>query len=1451
MKKFLFLFSLILVCSLSINLNAQEISYTNLRDGNGISLNMSVETYKINSLNYRGEEMHEIEISGIFIPNDEGMPNLPRISRFVAIPQGAKANISIVSMVTETVANVNVAPALRIQAIPEEPSMDYKKNTKAYSKNAFYPENPFEISEVTSLRGVDAVIVGITPFQYNPVTKELIVIRNIELNVEFIGGTRDYSDNKYRSPWFDPILKNALLNYDALEDVKYSGKSARDGEGCEYLIVIPNRADFMPYAEQIKDFRTKQGIYTRIMRLDEMGVSTNTQFKTYIHNAYNTWDIPPVAVLLMGDHNTNMAIGIPAETISHAYSGSCITDNQYADVSGDKLPEMVFGRMAAETEAQMAVLVSKFLEYELSPCMEASYYQNPITALGWQTERWFQICSEVVGGYWRSQGKTPVRVNAIYSGTPGSVWSSNQNTNQVVSYFGPSGLGYLPQAPTELGGWSGGQPSQIVNAINNGAFALQHRDHGFEDGWGEPAFRSSHINQLTNVGKMTYLFTINCLTGKFNNNTPVFGELFHRYTYQGQNAGVVGFLGPTEVSYSFVNDAFAWGMYDLFDPQFMPTYGPFAENSGNWLPAFGNVAGKYFLAQSSWPYNGGDKIITYQMFTAHSDIFLRLYTEVPQTLAVTHADVTLAGNTNFLISATQGASIALTANGEILAVATGTGSQQTIVIPGTLVPTTEITVVCTKQNYLRYEAIVTVVPAQGPYVIGNNWVVNDASGDGILKYGETALIDMTAKNVGIETAQNVVMTISSTNEHITITQGSANFGNITPDGTASVANAFGITISQDAPNNYNIPIDISSTNGTNTWQSAMSVRAFRPIMEYKNFTWQGHFEAGQTLVLGITFENRGGAPVNNVAGVLSTTNPHVTINNPEQQYGTILQDGIGMSMFTVTLSDAIDTNSEITFNISAAGDGGIITAAGTFKIANKCNVIFNLSDSYGDGWNGASLRATFDDGTPQVSYTIPSGGSNAVYSKEINIGTQVTVTFVGGNYNAECSFNIKYESGGLIYQSSGTPVAGVVKTFVCDCGYDLPLPCDPVENLDADVDNNVVTLTWTADANSYIIKRDGTQIATVTNELYVDNDAPNGIVEYSVTAICESSSISDENIISVVIEAECLSVNNLSAVAENEIVNISWESDAPNFIIERDGVVLATISENSYVDSDAPYGTVEYTVTAVCGVGLTSDESSVSVEVEEQCSPISELISVITDNSVQLNWTEPNNITIHATSYNVYRNDVLLANITTTNYGDLTLTNGEHVYCIEAMFNNDCVSERICSNIVLIELCLSPIGLTATAENNTVILNWNSIDDTPLTYNVYRNANLLAGNIEGTTYVDINPIEGDVVYGVSATYDYDCEESEQITSNMNYTGIEGFANDIKIYPNPANSVINIEGIEMSKVLLYNNIGQLMLKIDVSGNSTSIDVSNFNSGIYVIEIIGKDNQSAKTKVVISK
>ena len=138
------------------------------RDGLHVSYN--VGQVSLNQLSYRGEAMSEISISAVTIPADAGSPNLPAESRMMAIPQGAQATLRVVSFEKETLHDVNIAPALRIQSENEEPDMNYVKDMTIYSKDAFYPAEPFVMGN-SYIRGVDAVTVSITPSSTTPSRK--------------------------------------------------------------------------------------------------------------------------------------------------------------------------------------------------------------------------------------------------------------------------------------------------------------------------------------------------------------------------------------------------------------------------------------------------------------------------------------------------------------------------------------------------------------------------------------------------------------------------------------------------------------------------------------------------------------------------------------------------------------------------------------------------------------------------------------------------------------------------------------------------------------------------------------------------------------------------------------------------------------------------------------------------------------------------------------------------------------------------------------------------------------------------------------------------------------------------------------------------------------------------------------------------------------------------------
>ncbi len=983
----------------------------------GLHISYSVGQVTLNQLNYRGEEMSEVSIKAITIPNDEGKPNLPSDSRMLAIPQGATATLHVVSFETETLHNVNIAPALRIQSENEEPDMNYVKDLTVYNKDAFYPAEPFVMGS-SYIRGVDAVTVSICPFQYNPITKDLVVYTNVELAVTYEGGNGHFGEDRLRSPYWDPILAAELLNYDQLPVINYEARMQEwlrgDNDGAEYLIITPNNDAWAEYANQLKDFRTRQGIITEVYRLDEMPANTTNQMKAWFHNAYNTWDIAPVAVCLLGDHGSNMGQYIPAESTFHSQNyGNCITDNFYADAAGnDNLPDMVFSRLVAQNANELPVFISKQLEYEYTnPNMDPSFYSRPITALGWQTERWFQLCSEVFGGYMRQKGYDTNRINCIYDGTPGNIWSSNQNTSMVVNYFGPNGVGYIPASPSELGDWNNGTPQLVVQAVNQGTFWVQHRDHGLETGWGEPAVRNSHVYQMNNVGKLPFVMSINCQTGMFDysgSNNTCFAEAWMRRTYNGENAGAVGILCPTHVSYSFVNDTYVWGVYDLFDSDFLPNYGPYAANTGNWMPAFGNVAGKYFLAQSSWPYNVNNKDITYTMFTAHCDAFLRIYTQVPQEMEVTHPEVVLAGLGEVNITAPEGCIISLVkadseGDWQILAVAEATGEPQTIEFAPQM-PPTEINIVVTGQNYLRYEAVMGVIPADGPYIIFDNKAIHDSNDNGQLDFGEAIDLDITLRNVGSDPMSAFEAVLETESEYITITNGMAQYESMDPNALQTVMNAFSFTVADNVPDNTSNRFTITVTNGDNAFVSNIAIKAYAPVFDLGNMSiteiegnGNGRLDAGETATLSFPIENKGHADAAATLATLQMLSPYILIEE-----NTVNFEGFGAGeTLTANFNISIDESTPLGYCCPMVLD----VTSGQYNTQSDYIVKVGLiledfeTGALGEGWtNDANNPWRIVSGDPyEGQFCVKSGsiGNNATTTLILTheAGSNDTISF--------------------------------------------------------------------------------------------------------------------------------------------------------------------------------------------------------------------------------------------------------------------------------------------------------------------------------------------------------------------------------------------------------------------------------------------------------------------------
>lgn len=888
----------------------------------GVSVSYSVEAFTLVPTVINGRGVNNVELAGSWLPNDEGAPDLPGGGKYIAIPQGAVPVLNIISQRTESYKNIEVAPAPRIPLDTDKGPLQYPTRTDIYSQNAFYPASPVLLSEPSKIRGVDVVMLGVTPFQYNPVTKELVVYRDLEIEITFEGGNGQFGEERLRSRFWDPILEDAVFNHQSIPQIDYSKRAieTRANDGCEYLIIVPNGEDYMNWANEIAAFRIKQGITTEIRTLDEVGGNSAGIIEGFINTLYSSWDPVPAAILLMGDYGTNADINI----MSPIWDNYCASDNIYGDVDNDDMPEIIMARMVANNNMELETFVTKILNYESNPPTNFNFYDNPITALGWQTSRWFQICSETVGGYFKHvHDKNPVRINAIYSGNPNSdPWSTASNTQTILDEFGPAGLGYIPGTPQELGGWSGGNASAVNNAINSGAFILQHRDHGLETGWGEPAYSNGDINGLNNTD-LTHVFSINCLTGKYNWSSECFVEKFHRYRHNNVNSGALSVTGASETSYSFVNDTYVWGLFDNMWPDFMPDYGSTPAERGL-LPAFANAAGKYFLQQSSWPSNPQNKEVTYNLFHHFGGAFQTLYSEVPQELTLFHDGIILAGLNEFTISADEGATICLVVDNNIIGLAEATGVPQVITITPQAVGAV-VTLTVTKTNFFRHEEDIQVIPAEGAYCLYASHTITDdngGNGNGLVDYNETVSLNLGIRNVGLTDGEDVTVTISTNDPFISIIDDNEFYGTVPSGETVTIESGFSFYAAENTPDQHQVILDILSTNGTDEWTSLFLFKVNAPELHINTMTvndeangnGNGVLDPGEEVTMTINYSNTGHATAYDVDVFLEGQSGFIEVLNPEQNFASIGFFGVFTKVFDVVVDEEAPEGITINFN---------------------------------------------------------------------------------------------------------------------------------------------------------------------------------------------------------------------------------------------------------------------------------------------------------------------------------------------------------------------------------------------------------------------------------------------------------------------------------------------------------------------------------------------------------
>ena len=627
----------VLVFTILVQGQSQNGAYRTIVDNglNGITVSWQFDEVTFHDVDVDGVTYQYVRMKDFTHTKEVGKPALPSYNELIAIPQGADVQINILGFsYTDYVPDFPVHPALQPATDTYgDPEPDFEIDELFYMTDQFYPAQHLEMEGPLFRRELPFGIFTILPVQYNPVQNILRVLTELHFEVVFTGGSR-FLDVQQHSAHFLNMVARPFLNSDAVtREIESTANSLSFSQHITPNYIIITHDNYMAAAQELAAWKQQMGHVVEI--IDGTGMTSAT-IKNEVHTRYHSWTPKPDFLLIIGDHPD-----IPGQVINGAH-GTFASDQYYVctGTGNDFVADMAKGRISVSSATEANNVVSKIIQYEISPPQDSTFYNKSLHAAYFQhasngyAERRFAQTSEELREYMiNAQGYDVTRVYV----TGSSVSPTNWN-NGLYSAGEPLPL-YL-RKPTFP--WNG-NASHINTSINNGVLYVLHRDHGYTGGWGDPAYSNTNVNSLNNGIKTPIVMSINCLTGKY-----YIGECFAERFLRKYPGGAVGVFAHAEISYSGYNDALAFGLFDAIwaNPGVVPVFtGSGGLSLTNPVPhppilTMGDVANHSLIRMTqTW----GNSQYTNELLHYFGDPSMRIYTRNPVPIAALHSDTIQCG----------------------------------------------------------------------------------------------------------------------------------------------------------------------------------------------------------------------------------------------------------------------------------------------------------------------------------------------------------------------------------------------------------------------------------------------------------------------------------------------------------------------------------------------------------------------------------------------------------------------------------------------------------------------------------------------------------------------------------------------------------------------------------------------------------------------------------------
>lgn len=979
-------------------------------------------------------EFSQILFQDMMLTAKSGDPALPYYAVSLLLPPGHEAiEIEFVGEGLVTLkGEFKIRPYQPSRPLSETKKAEFCFNEDVYSSKSKFPKSQYGSLSTNYMNGYGFAFSSFTPIQYNPAEGSLSYYSKVTIKIK-TAPKRDAAIALKNLSSASSITKSVVSLAQNPEEISaYPIKNIRSEDEYKLLILTPQQfeTDFSELQEIYLSRGMKSKVITKeFIQQNIEGQDLQEKIRNFIIQEYQTSSIE--YVLLGGDvehipyrgfycyvesGDGYTEYGIPADLY---YSG---LDGNWNDNGDDKwgepeeddlLPDIAVARMPFSTNTELENMIHKSISYQNLPVL--GEFRKPFLAgenLYSGPDTWGKDYLDLLIGTHDDNGYTTIGFPEDYNYETmyefDASWSGSDliakinEGQQFVHHVGHANPSYVAHLNT----------SDITNSNFSGANGIDHnftimQTHGCDCG----SFDASDciLEKMVTIENFAVAVVGNSRYGWFN---------------EGQTEGPAAHM-HREMMDAFFNDNIA---------QIGRAFVESKAKTAPWVEA----TGQHEEGALRWNFYDLN-VLGDPAMSVWNDEPINIDIDYPSdiTIGTPTIDVTVTSEGN----AQQNFSCAIMNNGELLATTmTDENGLAQITFNPVVTEVGEVELIVSGFNCLPDTNIINFIPAEGPYVVFAETIVNDVSGnnDGNIDFGESILLNLSLENVGVQDAENVEAVLNSLNTEITLTDTEETFGSIPANQTLMVDGAFAFDVASNIPDQTIVNFTLATTDGSQNWTSEFELTANAPVLnsgiivvdDSQNGNNNGMLDPGEIAVITIPISNIGHSNSIDASAILSSNNEYVTFSQAIFEIGDLSAGQQINSTFTLSVdaSAPVGTSLEMhlemitgeyTFNNQYYSNIGLIledfeTGDFTaFEWINTGDVLWNIvSENTYDGQFSAK-SGNIDDGDESnlsISLEMMSNDEISFYSKvSSESGYDFLKFYIDGNKIGEWSGETDWE----------------------------------------------------------------------------------------------------------------------------------------------------------------------------------------------------------------------------------------------------------------------------------------------------------------------------------------------------------------------------------------------------------------------------------------------------------